>query len=194
MTLIGFGGGTGAAILILALIVRSALEKAIVQAGREEIARLQASLALEADAKRNGFLKLLEDSKILAAKNLEEFKSVLQLESEVRRQVAAKKVDQLIAMGTSGESLLRELSTLQPGSQAELGRARELLMQHIEQLKHGTFLLSRDLGAACSIHAESLRELRASVESVGLEPTLEAVRRVVPPFLDKVRKELTILD
>lgn len=128
--LLGVGGGTAVAILVVALAVRAAIAKAVTQAGDRELARLKSSLDAQLDEKRRAFQREIENEKAAAARelgalqasaareletlrsgaasDLERMKSELTLGSEMRRQLAIKRIEVLASLRELSEPLVRK--------------------------------------------------------------------------------------
>ena len=86
------------AVAVAVYIAKSALAKAVEQAGQQELERL-----------RNSLSKELEAQKAEAARTLESFKAQLTLEAEVKRQMAQRKVEALLELYSLCEPLFRDL-------------------------------------------------------------------------------------
>jgi hypothetical protein len=192
VTLLGVGGGAAAAVLLLALIVRGAIVTAVREAGKQERARLQADLAQGLAHTRQQFEADLERVRQRAARDLEIFKTELQLAAEVRRQVATKKVAALVSIGTAGEALLRDVLSVRPNGRDDRAAAMGKVHAFGELVRSNSFLFEKVI--ADRFHQYGADLVKAEVElNIKLDETaLGRAMSATETFLQVARAELGV--
>lgn len=192
ITLLGVGGGTGAFLLILAFVVRGAIAAAVKQAGAEEMARLQAKLNEELESKRQQFQTELEEVRARASLSLEEFKSELQLASEVRRQVAARKVDALVRIAVAGEALQRDVLNVRPNVPTDRANMMVRVHEYMKLVRENAFLFDRVVAGQFHQYAADLIRAEVELNTKYDASAIERAQGAVNGFLDLARKELGV--
>src|SRR5258708_9205616 len=92
-TLVGGGGTLGLIAALLVFVTRNAIATAVTQAGNRELERLRGELNRSLETYKHELQQERERERDAAAHILEQFKAELSLGAEVRRHVAARKVD-----------------------------------------------------------------------------------------------------
>lgn len=192
-TLLGVGGGVAAVILVLALIVRGAISTAVTQAGRAEIVRLQGVLAESLEEKRQAFHQALDAARTEGARDLESYKAELQLASEVRRQLAARKVEALLKIAMLGEALQRHVLNVRPGHSEDHAMAIAKVHEFMNVVRSNSVMVSRDVASRCNQYAADLVKAEHDLNQKHDAGALERAWEAVDGFLQLAREELGVV-
>ena len=192
VTILGVGGGTAGAVLILANMVKNSIAVAVQQAGQRELVRLKSDLDESAAEKRRQFDSTMEDFRRSAARDLESFKTELQLAAEVRRQVAAKKVEALIAIAAAGEALQRDVLNVRPGNPTDRAAAMAKVMEYMVLVRSNGFLFEKVVAGKFHQYAADLVKAETDLNLKFDPDALDRASAAVDGFLQLARMELGV--
>jgi hypothetical protein len=164
------------------------------EAGKQEIARLQGQLAERLQAERLVFEASLDVARRAAARDLEAFKVDLQLASEVRRQVAARKVAALVEIAKIGETLQRDVLNVRPGNPEDRANAMAKVFEYGHLVRSNTFLFEKSVGARFHQYAADLLKAEHELNNKYDASAIERAGAAMEAFLQLARRELGVLD
>jgi hypothetical protein len=179
LAILGFG---------ILYVTKGAIATAVAQAGAREIERLKGELAKELERERQAFARELERERCEAGTALERFKTELTFEAEVRRQVAGKKVEALLAIFTVSDALVGRVFWA-AGPKAAI----EALEEYVGVLREALPFLDDKQFEEMNAYAETVA---ASLVASKKDTDAEAFGRAqakAKEILDLVRRELLTL-
>jgi hypothetical protein len=201
VTLVGGGGTLAAIAAIIVYVTRGAIATAVTQAGAREIVRLKDELERALAKDKQAFDRELARERDNADRLLEQFKSQLTLEAEVRRQVAAKKVDVVVRFIDLGNRLPGRVvepvlwkNGVAPNTYQEIHKA---MVEYRSAFREGEAFLGAEARQAIEGYRTELEDIQLAHVKGGSEgPTsMVAVERVDAArvrFFQALRRELQI--
>jgi hypothetical protein len=190
-SILGQTAGSVALVWIALLIARGAIVKAIDQLAAREIEKYRSELARELERERQAFMVDLERQRSAASVELERFKTELTSGAELRRLVAARRMEVLLAVWNSFEPLMRTALNTNPidaNARAEFGKQ---LMDYIEVVRDGAVFFAPTLQDA--LHAYGGTVMNAQRKWAANDPgAFEEARTARDALVGLLRSEFGI--
>lgn len=159
--ILGTTVGSTALIIIAISTARSALGKAIEQFAARELEKYRSDLAKDLERERQAFALDLERQRSAAAVELEKFKTELTSGAEMRRLVAARRLDVLLAVWNNLEPLMRNAMNASPTDANARAAFVSQLMGYIETVRDGAVFFTESLQDALHTYVASLNRLQS---------------------------------
>jgi len=178
--------GFGAVLFALALwITKGALVKAVEHAAAKELETMRHGFAKELADKRESFERGLQTARDGAARDLETFKAELTLDAEMRRQVAARRVEAVHQISLQVKAAYLRWLPSGPGERDELEFLRKAITSH----EH---FFPEETAKALKSFANALGRARATYDKKPAAGVVDTISAEYHSIMALLRRELGI--